>query len=89
MVGWRCKHISQKKEQNFCSFFVIPAGFEPTTHSLEGCCSIQLSYETITIAAMPICKALAAMRMQNYNIYVKFPNAAHPPHSKMTKNVLF
>ncbi len=25
---------------------VIPAGFEPTTHSLEGCCSIQLSYET-------------------------------------------
>ena len=27
--------------------FVIPAGFEPTTHSLEGCCSIQLSYGTI------------------------------------------
>ena len=26
---------------------VIPAGFEPTTHSLEGCCSIQLSYETM------------------------------------------
>jgi hypothetical protein len=26
---------------------VIPAGFEPTTRSLEGCCSIQLSYETI------------------------------------------
>ena len=26
---------------------VIPAGFEPTTHSLEGCCSIQLSYGTI------------------------------------------
>jgi hypothetical protein len=23
---------------------VTPAGFEPTTHSLEGCCSIQLSY---------------------------------------------
>ena len=21
-----------------------PAGFEPATHSLEGCCSIQLSY---------------------------------------------
>ena len=30
-------------------FYVIPAGFEPTTHSLEGCCSIQLSYETISI----------------------------------------
>jgi hypothetical protein len=27
---------------------VIPAGFEPTTRSLEGCCSIQLSYETNT-----------------------------------------
>ena len=26
--------------------FVISAGFEPTTRSLEGCCSIQLSYET-------------------------------------------
>ena len=26
---------------------MIPAGFEPTTHSLEGCCSIQLSYGTI------------------------------------------
>ena len=25
--------------------FVIPRGFEPRTHSLEGCCSIQLSYE--------------------------------------------
>ena len=24
----------------------IPAGFEPATHSLEGCCSIQLSYGT-------------------------------------------
>ena len=25
---------------------VIREGFEPTTHSLEGCCSIQLSYRT-------------------------------------------
>ncbi len=32
--------------------FVIPAGFEPTTHSLEGCCSIQLSYGTIDILAI-------------------------------------
>ena len=27
--------------------FVIPLGLEPKTHSLEGCCSIQLSYGTI------------------------------------------
>ncbi len=26
--------------------FVIRSGFEPETHSLEGCCSIQLSYQT-------------------------------------------
>ena len=25
---------------------VIRLGFEPKTHSLEGCCSIQLSYQT-------------------------------------------
>ena len=26
---------------------VILLGFEPKTHSLEGCCSIQLSYRTV------------------------------------------
>jgi hypothetical protein len=26
---------------------VIRTGFKPVTHSLEGCCSIQLSYRTI------------------------------------------
>ena len=29
------------------TLLVIRAGFEPTTHSLEGCCSIQLSYRTL------------------------------------------
>ena len=28
-------------------FYVIPERFERSTHSLEGCCSIQLSYGTI------------------------------------------
>ena len=32
-----------------CFSFVIRLGFEPKTHSLEGCCSIQLSYRTILI----------------------------------------
>ena len=27
-------------------WLVIRSGFEPETHSLEGCCSIQLSYQT-------------------------------------------
>ena len=31
--------------------FVIRSGFEPETHSLEGCCSIQLSYRTIKSGA--------------------------------------
>ena len=31
---------------------VIPLGFEPKTHSLEGCCSIQLSYGTISQALL-------------------------------------
>ena len=29
------------------NYFVIRSGFEPETHSLEGCCSIQLSYQTL------------------------------------------
>ena len=31
----------------FVSKVVVPAGFEPMTHRLEICCSIQLSYGTI------------------------------------------
>ena len=39
--------IQKKEQKSLLLKFVIPAGFEPTTHSLEGCCSIQLSYGTI------------------------------------------
>ena len=35
---------------SFSFFFVIRLGFEPKTHSLEGCCSIQLSYQTVLVA---------------------------------------
>ena len=35
----------------FCSF-VIRTGFEPVTHSLEGCCSIQLSYRTSPLSVL-------------------------------------
>jgi hypothetical protein len=34
------------KKQPFLTAFVIPGRFERPTHSLEGCCSIQLSYGT-------------------------------------------
>ena len=39
----------EKSAQHSLSAFalvVIRLGFEPKTHSLEGCCSIQLSYRT-------------------------------------------
>ena len=52
--------LTQKKEQKSLLLkFVIPAGFEPTTHSLEGCCSIQLSYGTIDIAYLSVAKCSA------------------------------
>ena len=41
---------------------VIRLGFEPKTHSLEGCCSIQLSYRTINL------------RRQIYGTFLDLPN---------------
>ena len=37
---------NQERKFLILQCFVIPSGFEPETHSLEGCCSIQLSYGT-------------------------------------------
>ena len=36
-----------EKADGKSAFSVIRLGFEPKTHSLEGCCSIQLSYRTV------------------------------------------
>ena len=33
---------------------VTRLGFEPKTHSLEGCCSIQLSYQAIAFAGAKV-----------------------------------
>ena len=33
---------------------VIRSGFEPETHSLEGCCSIQLSYQTLAFGNLAL-----------------------------------
>ena len=48
-IGCHCRlFFCTIKKQASCDacFQVIPLGFEPKTHSLEGCCSIQLSYGT-------------------------------------------
>ena len=49
-------------------FFVIRLRFERRTHSLEGCCSIQLSYRTIFF------KSVAKVRqfIENSNNLPKF-----------------
>ncbi len=39
-------NIFKQKSLRVGGFFVIAIGFEPMTRSLEGCCSIQLSYAT-------------------------------------------
>ncbi len=58
------KFISTKKVSSFEeTFHVIPPGFEPGTHSLEGCCSIQLSYETIVFWR---CKNIKISLMRKY-----------------------
>jgi hypothetical protein len=53
-------------ERIFCKFqikkplnlsgLVIWTGIEPVTHSLEGCCSIQLSYQTSNIISLRAAK---------------------------------
>ena len=49
-----CKYLIYK---GLCVVCVIPTGFEPVTHRLEICCSIQLSYGTVDIRFLQIgCK---------------------------------
>ena len=44
--------IQKKEQKSLLLESVIPAGFEPTTRSLEGCCSIQLSYGTLPVLSV-------------------------------------
>ena len=56
------KRTSNSHDCKLLILTVIPAGFEPTTHSLEGCCSIQLSYGTIT-CGISSAKAVAKINL--------------------------
>ena len=49
------------------TFQVIPLGFEPKTHSLEGCCSIQLSYGTLLICAGKGSNKIEKYKKKNQN----------------------
>lgn len=41
------KNVNNQFNRLLTFYKVIRLGFEPKTHSLEGCCSIQLSYRTL------------------------------------------
>ena len=57
---------------------VIRLGFEPKTHSLEGCCSIQLSYRTILV-----------LRVQRYCFFFSHANVLGIAQKKCCKFRLF
>jgi hypothetical protein len=40
--------LPENEKGGHAAIIVIWLGFEPRTHSLEGCCSIQLSYQTFS-----------------------------------------
>ena len=65
----------RKKGVTLSSFlgdpFVIPRGFEPRTHSLEGCCSIQLSYETSNAFSNAENLVFLKLRVQRYTKKMK------------------
>ncbi len=50
-------------------YLVIPLGLEPKTHSLEGCCSIQLSYGTPKMNGLE--SHFSVFRVQRYEKKVK------------------
>ena len=65
--GWRRRKLAVDRQRAF-SLLVIRVGFEPKTHSLEGCCSIQLSYRTILMFRLEGCP-FAKNRSANIGIF--------------------
>ena len=67
------KFYRHKNRRQYCQrfSFVIPERFERSTHSLEGCCSIQLSYETILISLHQGISALKRCKITHFWWLVK------------------
>ena len=69
--------------KKIASFFVPRVGFEPTTHRLEICCSIQLSYRGIYVFLIKYNKKIkncfffkelsCFSRFQRYYSFLRFP----------------
>ncbi len=51
---------------------MCPVGFEPTTHSLEGCCSIQLSYGHTTYIKCFLVQVKSSISCE-YDVYLTTP----------------
>ena len=69
------KYCDKTKHQThvWCLIVVIPARFERATHSLEGCCSIQLSYGTGTANILKksiLAKALTRLGQETDNFLI-------------------
>ena len=66
---------------------VIPRGFEPRTHSLEGCCSIQLSYETITGECQHHTEVKSAWRLRHISDLRRKVTKKNPLTQKNRTNI--
>ncbi len=80
----------KKTSHKYLFFNVIRLGFEPKTHSLEGCCSIQLSYRTIINVRS--CKIKAILRIKKicrclFNEKSGYPTPLFLIYSNYSKNV--
>ena len=61
---------------------VIPLGFEPKTHSLEGCCSIQLSYGTSASLVKCGCKGTKIFLNHNAILAIICKNTIDYGHNR-------
>ena len=67
---------NKKTTLSGCLFVkVIRSGFEPETHSLEGCCSIQLSYQTIPFRGAKV--RISEQKTKDFRFFIVF---LHPDY---------